>query len=507
MHNVMWRFTRAVGWAVLLLSAGGARADVFTPGNLVVTRSVYSGDASTVTIGQTLPPGNTSSTITAIANGTYPGVFANNTVDGSFGVTSQIFIDQVTPSGQRVSSFALPTSFAVTSFSSKSELAVNFTPGLGAITFMGYAAAVNKLDVSNSNTPGVFDPTNPVVTSSSRLVVQVDRFGNVQVTPTNAYSGNNGRAVVLGANGLYYTVGNSNNGTGTPANVVAAAGAQIVTPGQGVGAPTNQVGSFSITQINPLTGQPYASKPDKAGKDNNFRGETIFNNTLYITKGSGSNGINTVYQVGTAGTLPSPGATIDILPGFPTTLAKDAGAMHPFGIWFADANTLYVADEGDGTAADVGVDGGGLQKWSRDPVTGIWHLDYILTKGLQLGVPYGVLGLDPSLDPATDGLRNLTGILNGDGTVTLYAITSTISASGDQGADPNRLVAITDRLAFTTAGQAAGEQFTTLQTAGFGEVLRGVAVDPAVPEPTSLALFVVGGIGLAAWRWRRRKPA
>ena len=38
---------------------------------------------------------------------------------------------------------------------------------------------------------------------------------------------------------------------------------------------------------------------DKPGKDTNFRGLTIFNNTLYVSKGSGGNGINTVYQAGT----------------------------------------------------------------------------------------------------------------------------------------------------------------------------------------------------------------
>jgi hypothetical protein len=64
------------------------------------------------------------------------------------------------------------------------------------------------------------------------------------------------------------------------------------------------VGTFSITQVNdPSTGMPYAS--DKLGKDNNFRGLTLFNNTLYTTKGSGSNGVNTVYQVGATGSLPT----------------------------------------------------------------------------------------------------------------------------------------------------------------------------------------------------------
>ncbi|HUA21782.1 MAG TPA: hypothetical protein VMB25_23720 [Bryobacteraceae bacterium] len=54
--------------------------------------------------------------------------------------------------------------------------------------------------------------------------------------------------------------------------------------------------------------------------------------------------------------------------------------------------------------------------------------------------------------PAADGLRNITGIVNWDGTATIYATTSTISGSGDQGADPNKLVVITDQVNATTLG-------------------------------------------------------
>jgi hypothetical protein len=78
--------------------------------------------------------------------------------------------------------------------------------------------------------------------------------------------------------------------------------------------------------------------------------------------------------------------------------------------------------------------------------------------------------------PATDGLRNLTGRVNPDGAVTIYAITSTVSGSGDQGADPNRLVAVTDNLAATTLPSA--ETFRLIRAAGFGEVLRGVTFTP-----------------------------
>src|SRR6201987_4517498 len=153
-------------------------------------------------------------------------------------------------------------------------------------------------------------------------------------------------------------VGNDNNGGLSKrqltkqkigVNLVTSTGAELLIPGQAAPVPpdVNMIGDFEVTQVGYTTA-------DKPGKDNNFRGLTIFNNTLYVTKGSGGNGIDTVYQVGNAGSLPTlanaAAAPITILPGFPVALAKTAGATsnYPFGIWFANANTLYVADEGDG---------------------------------------------------------------------------------------------------------------------------------------------------------------
>jgi hypothetical protein len=238
---------------------------------------------------------------------------------------------------------------------------------------------------------------------------------------------------------------------------------------------------------------------DKPGKDTNFRGMTIFHNTLYVTKGSGGNGINTVYQVGRAGTLPTGTATelatvpITILPGFPNTATSTSTAF-PFGIWFANETTLYVCDEGDGTLVSPPVNGNvadaqslataGLQKWSL--VNGTWTMLYVLQDGLNIGVPYGVANYPASLNPATGGCRNITGRHNHDGTVTIYAITSTISANGDQGADPNKLVKVTDWLLATTlpTGDGANDRddrvghFMTIRSAKAGEVFRGVTLAP-----------------------------
>ena len=167
------------------------------------------------------------------------------------------------------------------------------------------------------------------------------------------------------------------------------------------------MGSFSVTQL----GDP----ADKVGKDDNFRGLASYGNVLYYTKGSGSNGVSTVYFLDITGKacpsgvgLPVPGAPLPTSP-----LAYDP--------------------------ATVG----------------------------SAGLPWA---------PATDGLRNITGQVNRDGTVTVWAITSTVSGGGDQGADPNKLVAITDRP--SAAAPAAGESFRTVRAAGYGQVLRGVSFTP-----------------------------
>ena len=239
--------------------------DGFKPGNLVVSRSVYAGNANIVTAGDTLPPGcvpgnvnipliaggSTPVAVTctkAIANGTYPGVFNNNTVDGSFGVTSPIFLDQITKHGDLVNTLPIDPSEIVTSFSSKSELALNLSDDRRSITFVGYRGGSgfptgpNHLDVSNSNTPGVVDLSNPVVSQYYRSVAEVDDQGQVKITEGNAYSGNNGRAAIK-AGGLYYMTGNNNNGglstaqlttTITGANLITSTGVELLIPGASV---------------------------------------------------------------------------------------------------------------------------------------------------------------------------------------------------------------------------------------------------------------------------------
>ncbi|HEX8028080.1 MAG TPA: hypothetical protein VF491_06445, partial [Vicinamibacterales bacterium] len=482
--------------------------------------------------------------VIATADGTYPTVFNNDGVDGSFGLTAKILLDELRLDGRHVQSLEVPNSTQrgisqnkdqmVTSFSSKSELALNLSLDHRSVTFMGYLAPIGTIDVSNSNTPDVIDPTNPVPGTYYRLVAEVDENGRFHFTKVNGYSGNNGRAAVFndrhGA-GVFYTAGNAGNGGNPqPAGVITGAGMQIAREADAPlarqadpGGPF-PLGSFNITEL--------GQKADKIGKDTNFRGLTVFNNVIYTTKGSGGNGINTVYFIDTTGNaangspkacpngvgVPAPSASLPttqiffdgsklasqgvtpynmcVLSGFPTALKSTTS--FPFGIWFADANTLYVADEGNGTAtfdptsnsytAAKAQTSAGLQKWVFDSTAGAWKQAYTLQAGLDLGVPYTVQGYPTGNNaatgkpwsPATDGLRNITGRVNRDGSVSIWAITSTVSGSGDQGADPNKLVMITDKLSAATL--PAGERFVTLRTANSGEALRGVSFTPGTGD-------------------------
>jgi hypothetical protein len=513
----------------------------FAEDSLVLSKSVYAGNASTVIAGEALPPGcmggatGLTVQVPLIAGGTTPvavpcgfasdngeapndqdthNVWNNSGSDGSFGITSPIFLENITEDGWVLGTLSIPSDRIVTSFSSKSELALNLSADGKSLTFMGYHGGVgcggtavsptapNLIDVSASSTPAICDPTNPVTsslqstpnipTSYYRAVTEVDADGHLSITDGNAYSGDNGRAAIKGSNGTYYMVGNDNSGnigkkqlplTVAGFELINATGAELRVPGTTPPVPPN-IG---------MIGRLEFLSSDKQGKDTNFRGITIFNNTVYVSKGSGGNGINSVFQEGTAGTLPTGTAAelatvpLTILPGFPNTEAS-TGTNFPFWMFFANANTLYVCDEGDGTFVPPTASGSnvadaqsqataGLQKWVLQ--NGVWTMVYLLQSGLNIGVQYSVDHYPASIDPATGGCRNIAGRVNHDGTATIWAVTSTVSANSDNGADPNKLVKVTDRISATTAPSGGWlGTFQTVRSARAGEVFRGVAFAP-----------------------------
>lgn len=538
--------------------SSSASSSAYTAGNLLVSRSAY--DPAFVVSGQ-LPYNATPTTtntapVSAVSPGTFPNVFTNDANDANFGVTSKAYLDQwsqgasapsqTTDITAAAATLATPEAFS-TSFASKSELGLTVSLDKKSITFMGYNAAPNQLDISNSNTPGVVDTTNTdVATATYRTVAQLDfSTGKLAFTHTNAYAGNNGRAAVL-AGGMYYMVGNAGNSGKNPKPTTAQldmlsmnTGVQSIAAGSAC-AYTQVIGAFqsgsgtgsytaapagtacSLASLGTISGGSatgdqfgftIASLPttpataaDKTGKDVNLRGLYVGpDGTMYVSKGSGGNGVNTVYQVGAAGALANGGklpqsAAISILPGFPTTLATNlpasltsasqvTGTMYPFGMWMPSSNTslMFVADEGDAVVGDQQIGSGGL--WVYQKQSGTWTPIAHLTAGLNLGTAYtitdtkgtyGTAGASYTTTP--DGLRNLTGQVNSDGSFTLYATTSTIGNSlgtkFDAGADSNQLVKITVSVNGSTV-TASGSGFSVMQSAPYGQVLRGVALVPS----------------------------
>ena len=479
-------------------------------GTLFVTASTYAGNAQTVQVNQPLP---TNPTVKAIANGSYPTVFANDTVDANFGITAPIELIAApvtinasggTFSGPQTRIDVTQQTKIVTSFSSKSEMGIQLSNDGSALTFTGYDALINVLDVSNTNTAMHDDMTNTDIQSDTpRTVIQFNlATGTFVTTDTEAYSGNNMRAAFLAANvngsgvNEYLLAGNAGNGgSPEPTYIVNDTGVQVVTAATApvttvVGVQQGTPGSKNGFQYGFSVANPPLNYPaDKSGKDDNFRGETVFNNTLYVTKGSGGNGINTVYQVlpnNTAGLLPTmatgPMTTISILPGFPTNLAANivkgdpATAFYPFGLWFANATTLYVADEG---SQDLTADANaGLQKWIFNGTK--WVLAYTIQAGLNLDQPYSVPGYPSSYNPANTGLRHITGVISGN-SVIIYASTATYSALGDPGADPNSVVEVVDQLNATTL--PPGAAFTTVVKPYARQVYRGVRFTTSAFKP------------------------
>ncbi len=463
------------------------------------------------------------------------GCATGNMICNIAGVEGSIYIDQFSsvplsaeapgaplalPStGPVVTTFPTPEpgSYITTSFSSKSEGALMVSPNGNYLTYMGYQGPDTTVNVSNGYSLEPLNELSPnTYTDSSgvpypfydREVALIGAAGLLSLTPIdNANSGDNPRGAITVDGNEFYTAGNSDS----TEKAVTVGGITYGEPGLTIGVRCATPGNSQSYQLGNYTASDRTKETTKQHvKDNNWRGIGIYTDgngvqQLYVSKGSGGNGDDGLFQVGSG--LPSctsggtnTNNTITELVGAPVTndTTGAIGPYLPFGFWFANPTTLYIADEGNpgsytggsspsfsnstnGTYVPSNDSFAGLEKWSL--VSGVWTLDYTIQAGLNFNQPQTYPGYNDTdgnpLQSYTYGLRNMSGYNNGDGSVTIYAITAQFSAISGGETDPTSLVGITDSLAATTL--PANEQFVTLQTSTPTRVFRGVAYVPPAP--------------------------
>jgi hypothetical protein len=227
---------------------------------------------------------------------------------------------------------------------------------------------------------------------------------------------------VVGLDGQIDTttaLANAHSG-GSIASAWSWSGYEFYTAGGGVVAPGLHRGVTVVSARGATASTPATTNLDEA------RGLVAFGvdhvTQLYAT--SGAPGFAGVSAIGSGLPGPTP-QTATLLAGF----APPIGNPSQYAFWFADAVTIYVADERSAAA------GGGIQRWNRVGAT--WTLAYTLSPG--------------------EGCRGLSGIVDENGTH-LFATTATPSG--------NRLVAADD------TGPSA--VFTTLAVAAANTAFRGV---------------------------------
>jgi hypothetical protein len=394
--------------------------------------------------------------VSQIGNGDTP----LKTVDLQHDLTAPVYLDEFNPGGVLAGQLALPTATSgtnhgiVTSGGSKSEGALNLSTDGHYLTYIGYDTSNLVNPIGTSDVSKIASAGGPGV-AVNRDIARISASGTIDTTTslTDAYQGDNARAAISVDGAEFFTVGNSDK---TLINTI--------------GPRYSTLGASTSTLLGTVTGTP--------SKSDNFRAVQVFNGNVYVAKGSGGTGSNGIFLVGPTSNTAG-GETTTPLPGLSQVVGNDGpNVIHPFGFFFANATTLYVADEGflmQVNPADPATFApspfAGLEKWILQ--NGTWTLAYTLTAGLGLGRAVNIGGVTSW----TEGLRNLAGKVNNDGTVTLYAVTAQTDTNVNTGdGDPNALVRITDNLSAATL--PASESFVVTATAQANTVFRGVAFAP-----------------------------
>ncbi len=374
---------------------------------------------------------------------------------------SPMTLEQITTSGQIVSQMVMPqettvnangvTEYAISSeYGSSSEGTLELSADGHSLVIAGYGV--------NADT---FNEGGAAVYGTAALAQSTSVQGGQNTAVARVIADINADGVVDTSTALY-NVFNENN----PRSVATVNGSSFYISGQGLKGDTTQGvfyaqdGASSATSINDAT---------------DTRTVEIYNGQVYVSADSTQGATN----ISDYGSMPTSAATPTVLAGIDgsvtlngtngNTVNGSTGTvfLSPEDYFFANADTLYIADGGD--PKNGGVGDGGLQKWVFSG--GQWNLEYTLSTGLNL-INNGA----GSSATGDTGLIGLTGQVEANGTVELYATTEPLNDLG-----VTSVVAIADTLNSMTG---AGESFTTVMTASAGENIRGIAFAPAPYTPT-----------------------
>jgi hypothetical protein len=295
------------------------------------------------------------------------------------------------------------------------------------------------------------------------------------------------------------TVLNDIYNTNNPRSVYTANGTSFYLSGQGA-SKTDQGGIYTA----PLGDNTTADGPAPTPIYNGSSTRLVTQSTVNAATGTTSSAPNTYVSIDQNGkSVISDG--IFEFSGSPTgatalgtrittataTTSNGLANLSPQGFFFANPTTLYVADTGDPKSGGTG--NGGLQKWTFSSANNAWTLDYTLTASTFVPPTQAT-----TVSDGETGLASITGVVNANGTVSLFGTSYT---AGD--ADPDGLYGFVDTLSNTSASAVAGDNLVELATSGADSDFKGVAFIPAaVPVPSSWAL---AGLAVAGFAWLRRR--